>query len=295
MFCAVGKTAPRLIEDLLDYDPRYLERNVQQGGGNLLVDSAPRFEADGNEIYRKSDNDCRHKLMVISSRTNEPKEEPHSATKWTVATYCDDCLWHFDITIDYTTWKSGQTPCRMNDQEHPLHHLQHVESLYYEREPNRFRPSKYKPVHEVHRFGCSQLSCPVEVEIEISKPRLNIDLLAPILDIDQVRARGERAIRQDPARFEGSAAQTPFQALGYLRVYLQNIMSGNPSPPKRIAKRNKKLTLAFDGDCDDLFNYLDFVTTTGEETDVGDSNLVNLFRPLFPVAFIFFIYIQFTI
>lgn len=258
-----------MIEDLLDYDPRHLEGNVHQGGGNLLADSAPRWRGEGHDIHRKSDNDCRHKLMVIQSRTDPVNEEADSSTKCTVATYCHDCLWHFDITIDYTSWRSGQTPCKMNDQEHPLHHLQHVESVYSEREPHRLRASKYKPIHELHRFACSQLSCPVQIEIEISKPRLDIDILAPILDIDQVRARGERAIREDPTRFEGASAQTPFQALGYLRTYLQNVMSGIPNPPKRIAKRNKKLTIAFGGDCDDLFKYLDFVTTTGEESDVG--------------------------
>ncbi|CAG8954152.1 hypothetical protein HYFRA_00005771 [Hymenoscyphus fraxineus] len=257
-----GKTAPRLIEDLLDYDPRYLERQ----GGHLLADPPPQWKGDGHAIFRKDENDCRHKLMLLSSRSNTPKsasEDADPTTKWVVATYCDECLWHFDITVDYTSWKNGHTPCKMNDQEHPLHHLQHVESMYSKKDLDQ-----ENSITEIHQFACSQLSCPVEVKVEISKPRLRMELLAPLLDSVKVRARGEREIRQDPERFEGTSPANPFQALGYLKTYIQHAIDGDPSVArKRINKRNKKFALCFDAECDELFNYLGFTTTQEDDTN----------------------------
>jgi hypothetical protein len=58
-----GKTAPRLIKDLQDYDPRYLPQNVR----NLLVDPAPIYK--GTSILRKGVRDCRHVLMRKDEQT----------------------------------------------------------------------------------------------------------------------------------------------------------------------------------------------------------------------------------
>ncbi|KAF4637933.1 hypothetical protein G7Y89_g166 [Cudoniella acicularis] len=272
-----GKTAPRLINDLLDYDPKYRE---QRGGKNILADVAQRFRTVATP--RKRPTDCRHALMKIVPNTVAPvsdDEQPNGDTKYVVSTFCQRCRYHFDITVDFTRWKDHQTPCKLSDPENPMHHLQLVESIYTKDQPDRLQASKYNPTLELHLFSCSRKTCPVQVDIKISAPRLIRSMLGPIMDNTKLHARGAKEIQKDPQRYTGLQPVTAAVALGYLKTYLADARAARNQPgPKRIAKRNKKYALAFGTECDTLFEYLDFKTIK-EDTQEPDEEPAYFWRP----------------
>lgn len=266
-----GKTAPRLITDLLDYDPR--RRN---DGRNLLVDPAPRFR-DRQLPPRTGVNDCRHTLMRKDTQTISPisnDEQPDMSTKYIVASYCSKCLYHFHITVDFIRRRGRQSPCAFGGPN-LMHHLRLVESVDPEKYKERYGRDKYNTLTEAHRFVCSVEVCPVVVEINISPPRFGKDLLSLISDPAKVNRRGQKVIREDPERYEEMLPMLPTEIMSVLRQYLNDALTKAPNELKRIAKRNKKFLLAFSDECDSLFEYLDFTTVRqdGPTPDVSVSNL----------------------
>lgn len=263
-----GKTAPRLINDLLDYDPSRLKQN----GRNLLADDAPQYR--GKKLLRMGYQDCHHTLMKKVERTNAPvskDEQPDGTTKYVVATYCSSCRYHFDITVDFRRGQGLQSPCTLSDNENPLHHLRLRDSTNREEYEERNGVSKYRTITEAHRWECSGTTCPVIVSIKISPPRLGKKLLAPVTDPKLVNARGRRVIQEEPERFVGHTPINPWQALTNLRTYLKDAKEAqDPGKLKKIAKRNKRLLLGFADECDSLFEYLDFkvVEEHGSDPDV---------------------------
>jgi ubiquitin carboxyl-terminal hydrolase 25 len=255
---ATGKTAPRLINDLLDHDPRYSSKH----GRNLLVDPAPRYR--GTQLPpRKSKLDCRHTLMKKEHQTNAPlstDEHPDESTEYKVAAYCSTCQYHFDITIDFWPRKDRQTPCNLSDEFNPLHHLRLVKSTNSREHIEKHGVNKYYPLTEAHRFVCSGAKCPLVVDIRISPPRLSNGILSDILDTAKLEARGRREIKNDPDRYQGLSPIKPVQALGFLRQYLYDAKGAKSRTElKKIARRNKKYMLTFADECDELFEYLDFI------------------------------------
>jgi ubiquitin carboxyl-terminal hydrolase 25/28 len=271
-----GKTAPRLINDLLDYDPS----RPKQNGRNLLTGDAPQYR--GKNLLRKGYQDCHHTLMKKVERTIAPvwkDEQPDGSTKYVLATYCSICLYHFDITVDFRRGNDGQAPCNLSDNENPLHHLRLVDSTNSEEYEQRHGSSKYNTLTEAHRWVCSGATCPVVVSIKISPPRLAKELLSPVTNPKKVNARGRRVIQEEPDRFVGLMPIGPQQALTNLRTYLRDAKEvQDPDKLKKIAKRNKRLLLGFADECDSLFKYLDFtvVEEHGSDPDVVRSPPMHL-------------------
>jgi ubiquitin carboxyl-terminal hydrolase 25/28 len=275
-----GKTAPRLINDLHDYDPRCLAQN----GRNLLADPAPRFK--GVAIIRKGVGDCRHVLMRKDTQTNAPisnDDRPGVDQEYVVSTYCSKCRYHFKITMDYFKKHDSQVPCNLADEANPMHHLHLVESVNAKDHNEKYGRNKYDSLTEAHRFVCSSPTCPLEVEIRISPPRLSKRRLAAILDAAKVDARGRKEIHNDPIRLEGKVPVSPLQALHFLRTYLNDAKSAaNTTEQRRIAKRNKSYMLAFADECDPIFEYLDFTPFEAESSDADVSFRVVARDILYP-------------
>ncbi len=266
-----GKTAPRLINDLLDHDPRHSGRQSR----NLLVDPAPRYRGVGSLPPRKGKLECRHTLMRKDNQTTSPRstdEQPDGSTEYTVAAYCSTCLHHFEVIANFRKREERKNPCKLSDDSNPLHHLRLVGTRGSPEHEKKDSSSKYKPLIEAHTFVCSGRQCPLVVDIKISAPRLSNHLLSYVLDAAKLEARGRREIKNDPDRYQGLFPQKPVQALGYLRKYLMDAKEAKkPTELKKIARRNKKYMLTFADECDELFKYLDFdaVTETSPEPEVS--------------------------
>jgi ubiquitin carboxyl-terminal hydrolase 25/28 len=254
-----GKTAPRLINDLLDHDPRHSARQSR----NLLVDPAPRYRGVGSLPPRKGKSECRHTLMRKDNQTTAPRstdEQPDGSTEYKVAAYCSTCFHHFEVTANFWKRKERKNPCKLSDDSNPLHHLRLVEPRASQEHEKIDGSTKHEPLVEAHTFVCSGRQCPLVVDIKISAPRLSNHLLSYVLDTAKLEARGRREIKNDPDRYQGLLPQKPVQALGYLRQYLMDAKAAKkPTELKKIARRNKKYMLTFADECDELFIYLGFV------------------------------------
>ncbi|KAG0647102.1 Ubiquitin-specific-processing protease 2 [Hyphodiscus hymeniophilus] len=269
----VGKTAPRLITDLLDHDPLTPKKN----GRNILAKAAPQFR--GKTLPpRTGIHDCRHVLMKKLERTTAPvsqDQQPDTSTRYIIAAYCAECGCHFDISMDFRSRDGRQTPCRLSDPDNPMHHLRPVayaDGKEYEDKLGGY--NKYDTILEAHCFECSGVACPLVVNIKISPPRLGPKLLSLIADPKKVYARGKKVIEEEPLRFEGHKPIAPYQVLDNLRTYLKDARQAQQDPEKlkKIAKRNKRLLLGFADECDSLFEYLDFkvVTEPGPDPSVDE-------------------------
>ena len=259
-----GKTAPRLIEDLREYDPRY---QAKKSGRNLLSQPAPIFRPGVPLPLRREQKDCIHSLVKKDEQTDDLPDLIDETKCYTIATWCRKCKWHFHIKVDYSGRKAGQGVCNISDRNNLLHHLQLVES--------KDKPSS--GIHtflafEAHRFVCSSTSCPLVVNIEIFPPRLTPALLTPISDNTKLRLRGYRVINDDPERFASSEPVSVTQAYLFLLSYLKDgftaYLTQDPKDFKRITKRNKKFCLAFGQECDQIFKYLGFLETEDNKSDV---------------------------
>ncbi len=249
-----GKTAPRLINDLLDHDPRYKLKD----GRNILADPAPIYRTGaGNAVARKHPFACRHQLMAKDGRIIAPAsntERPNTSTKYVINAFCSDCSYHFEISVKF--WKTGnaQSPCQLSDELNPLHHFRRIESAYEDELRREFGDNKYLTPLERHRFECSGAKCPTTLEIKIFSPRLSESLLKLVTDPKLVYERSKHEIANDPVRFEKQSPLEIIQVIGYLRQYLVDAKSGKgQSGRKRIAKRNKKYVLAFSDKCESIF------------------------------------------
>ncbi|PQE32454.1 ubiquitin carboxyl-terminal hydrolase protein [Rutstroemia sp. NJR-2017a WRK4] len=252
-----GKSAPRWIRDLLDYDPRH----AVNSGKNLLIDPAPQFRPVGHPL-RKGPLDCQHTLVRKDSQSTcpTPNVQPDPTTRYEIASHCSICRHHFLITVDYRAWQDGQTPCNLQDPNNPLHHLRPLESKI----PNGTE-DKYNEFLEAHRFACTGATCPVIVEAKIIPPRISKDMLDLVTDHQRVIARGEKVIQAEPERFEGWRPLLPIQVLGNLRTYLQDAKVDKAK--RKIDARNKKFILGLGNDCEGLVKHLDFLPVWEESSE----------------------------
>ncbi|TAQ87337.1 hypothetical protein B7494_g4308 [Chlorociboria aeruginascens] len=280
-----GKTSPRLILDLLEYDARYLQKN----GKNLLADPAPQFRGS-NLPPRTGVMDCRHTLIRKDEQTHAPGvgEEPDKFAKYVVASYCPKCRHHFSIIVNFSPQNDvQQSPCRLSDVGNPMHHLQLIKST----NAGEHLADKYNNLLEAHQFACSAVQCPVTVEIKISPPRLYKEVVSLLTDPAKVDARGRRAISLEPERYKGRDPYRPVQVLLNLRKYLTDAKAGaqDPSQNKRIAARNKGFVLAFADEFNGFFEYLDFKSVREDSGDPLEEPAFYWYLPIITSQNEFFI------
>jgi ubiquitin carboxyl-terminal hydrolase 25/28 len=256
LFCS-GKTAPRLIRDLLEYDAK----RAWPEGKNLLTDPPPIWRDNGKlHPLRTKPNDCKHKLWRKDDRFLPPVGKiPTLNSKFLASSYCSRCFYHFDLLIDFTKRPDRGTPCRLGSDV-PLHHFR-----YCSTKKRTEDVSKYDNFKEIHTFACSNLNCPAVLDIRITPPRLGKGFLSNICDAATVHARGLKAVANDPERLADSQPLSPGDVLIVLRTYLNDALAAKAK--KRINDRNKKWLLAFGTDCDDLFEYLDFTVEVEDNQD----------------------------
>ncbi|KFY26487.1 hypothetical protein V493_04054 [Pseudogymnoascus sp. VKM F-4281 (FW-2241)] len=250
-----GKTGPRLLEDLLDYDCSLPRTN----GSNVLIDPAPIYKQNKSYPPRTYPNDCHHFLYRKDWQTSIPPfdKKPTTQTQCISASYCSFCLHHFDVVVDYTRQPGKNIPCRAGTS-HPLHHFQYVGSEFQTQEELKSPENKYDNHKEQHAFKCSAFSCPATVTIRISPPRLSRSQSALLLDPRKVYARGAKVIEEDPDRYGESRPSLPCEVLAVIRTYLTHALTNAPGESKRIAARNKRFLLAFGYECKELLEYLGF-------------------------------------
>lgn len=251
-----GKTTPRLVADLIDYDPQRAAKNRR----NLLADPAEWYRLKNLPPLRRGDLDCKHSLFRKDSQTRPPAsddEVPGPESEYVVAAYCSNCKHHFEICINFKNAFDARSICGRG-RPNPLHHLILEASTGPEAHKQKHGDSKYSNITEAHTFVCSSAECRAEVTIKISPPRLGRKLLALIEDTRKVDIRGRTVIAGNPERYADQRPMSPAAILGVLIQYLRDAKAKDPNEVKKIAIRNKKFTICFADECDSLFEHLDF-------------------------------------
>ncbi|KAL2356052.1 hypothetical protein BJ546DRAFT_969739 [Cryomyces antarcticus] len=264
-----GKTAPRLLLDLVRYDPR---RSVR--GHNVLTDPPPQFEENRVPPATIAKGSCRHALMIKNTQSLTPPldSRPDNTTIYKVASFCQDCRCHVDLVVDFQNdpWKAGPCP----NEDFPLHHLLHVPQHAQDR---MVISEPLIPNSEAleHAFRCSAPSCPAYVTIRLRPPRLRPEHVKLLTDKTLLQARFDAAISADPSR-EGLRLASPSEALNILRRFILDSLDPKSGRVKFPA-RNKRFITAFGTDCDELLDGLGF-SYIGPENKGGEGAW-NLPRP----------------
>ena len=100
--------------------------------------------------------------------------------------------------------------------------------------------------------------CQAKVAISLRPPQLTPEWTTQLTDRYVIKTRAEKAMAEDPAKFEGIATPTPSTVLDNLGAYIRNALY-DPEHSKRIKRENKKFATCFGDACTELLEYLGFV------------------------------------
>lgn len=254
----IGKTAPRLAEDLTLYDldhPGY--------GRNLLSAVPPVFDRDhvGPQDYLSPDG-CRHNFVTKTDQTflakGDGQRRPGTSSK--VSAVCTKCRGHLQVVVNHTRQFANSTLT----QDH-IHHLNY-RSGRQKHALSAEEITEQGQVAETYHYDCSHPLCTAMVSLRILSPLLTPEHVQLLTDPEVIRKRAEEAIATSPDRLEGMAIPQPITVLDNLRLYLANALR-NDERNKAIHANNKRFMLSYGASgspCKRLLEFLGF-----ENREVG--------------------------
>lgn len=251
-----GKTAPRLLSDLYDYDPRYLTPTAY----NILTSLPYYDEQEPRSLPTPpTGKSCKHNWSLKRNQSNLPGNgyKADSSTVWKIAMYCSVCRSHLDLLIDFQEGSPFSEPCPTGSR--PLHHFIRRPELSKPRQHGFLAPDPvtgFPWVDEQH-FQCSAAECSARLVIYFKPPRLVPDWVKQLTDKFMIKTRAEKAMAEEPKRFEGHAVPLPVNVLSNLRVYIWNAIQ-TPEKSRKIPGHNKQFLLSLGESCADLLEYVGF-------------------------------------
>lgn len=251
--CDTGKTAPRLAQDIHDYDPSY----PPSTGRNLLCDVPPVYHEhyDGPKDFISPDA-CRHNYVRKDMQSFLPQpEQRRSGTSSKLAAVCTKCRTHLQMVVNYAGGL-GQTSQNLSG---------HVHHFIYKSGKQRdgVLPVDITPkgqTVESFQYECSYLSCAATASIRVLSPVLTDDLVRLLIDTDVLAQRADEAIAAHAERMEGIARPLPINVLTNLRIYISNALK-DPQRSKSISAVNKRFMACFGVEgrpCAELLEFLGF-------------------------------------
>ncbi|GMG02374.1 unnamed protein product [Aspergillus oryzae] len=248
-----GKTAPRLVQDIYEYDPAHPPAT----GRNLLADVPPVFpEYYNGPLEHISSAACRHNFVSKPAQSYVPQsEQGNTGASTKVSAVCLMCRYHLQVEVSSTPG-IGQPSTRFSD---------HVHHLVYKSGKHRggAAPEEVSPkgqMLEMFHYECSYLSCSVAVSLRFASPVLNDDRVRLLADPEVLRQRANEAFAAHPDRLEGVAPPTPINVLLNLRTYISNALLDSQQS-KSISAVNKRFMTCFGVEgkpCKDLLEFLGF-------------------------------------
>jgi ubiquitin carboxyl-terminal hydrolase 25/28 len=275
--CA-GKTAPRLLQDLLTYDPRYEERARR----NLLTSPPPQYDGKGPKLPAVPARNCRHNLFTKHEQSQLPVvvgEDAGLEPIYKVASYCTKCRWNVDVVVDHTKDTAENKPCGEGNTEYALHHF------CYSGDDDDSDGTNGLNAHlrpRTYTFYCSAQACPVTVVISFKPPCFSDHDIETMTNQAQLRRRWEAAKQLAGDRADAAMARR-VDAPDYLNTYLQDSL--NPTKGKaRIPLLNKKFLKTFGRDCDSILQNLGFESKQEYDSDGAMSTVWYLPKPEEPTS-----------
>lgn len=254
-----GKTAPRLVQDVQDYDPAHPPGT----GRNLLSDVPPVYPEhyNGPQDFISS-LACRHQYARKEMQTflSQPDQRRNTGTPSRVSAMCTKCRTHLQVVVNYAgaIGQSGQ-----NLSGH-IHHFVYKSG----RQRGGASPVEVTPkgqVAESFHYECSYLSCSAAASIRVLSPVLADDRVRLLTDVDLLAERTDAAIAAYPERMEGIARPPPINVLANLRIYITNAIR-DVQHSKSISAVNKRFMACFGVEgrpCGELLEFLGFTFKVG--------------------------------
>jgi len=256
---SAGKTAPRLLQDLLSYDPRFEDRAKR----NLLTSPPPLWDPNAERTAAVPRRNCRHAFLTKEEQSQLPSsgEEPRLAAVYKLAAYCSRCRYHFLLQVDYHGDGQRNAICQSHSREFPLHHF------LFQGEGG----------HGTFAFACSAPPCPAALTIQVTPPRLTEDDVNTLTNRAVLRRRWEAAKVLAGERADPNMAR-PVDAPDFLNTYLQDSL--NPQKGKaRIPLLNRKFLKTFGRDCDGILKKLGFTNAVENDEDDSPAHVWYLPKP----------------
>lgn len=252
----LGKTAPRLLQDLYVYDPR-----KQPSTGFNILAQIPFHDEEKEQLpLSVGRGSCKHQWSIKSNQCSLPENgyEADFTTLWIIAAYCAVCRSHLELSLDFREGNNDSIPCPTKDR--PLHHFVHRPELSKSRQPGTALPQQYDGFAWVDTqvFQCSCFGCPAKLTIRFKPPRLLSEWVSQLTDQMTIKNRAGKAIASDPARFEGHSVPQPIEVLYNTRTYIYNAMYEHEKSGKKIKSENKKWMLNLGDSCVDMLEYIGF-------------------------------------
>lgn len=248
----LGKTAPRLLQDLLLYDPR----KPPPSGFNILTDIPVHDEEQGSQLPPPplvGKGSCSHEWSLKPNQCSAPedgdKSDPRRA--YLLAAYCAVCRSHLDLMLEV---RKGGCPAEGWAFHHFLHRPELSEGWKAEA---TFPNNNVFEWTDSQTFQCSSPACKSRLDIRFKPPRLLQEWVDLLNDKTIIKTRAEGVIAADPTRFEGFAIPPRVDVLLHSKHYLTNPLY-NPEKSKKIQGHNKRFLLSMGESCADILNYFGF-------------------------------------
>lgn len=258
-----GKTAPRLLQDFLRYDPS----RPPASGYNILVDPPLQYEKGMNLPSLVAFDRCRHAWAMKYNQSRLPvqnrKPSPHMV--YIVSAYCTECRSHLDLEMGFEGSKDHTLPCPNDDW--PLHHFLHIPKLSYTRQLSKY-------VNDCQTFQCSSPRCSARLTIRIRPPRLTPEWVDLLSDPNTIRMRAERAVAENSERLEGHKIPSPSDVLNTLCQYIDNALK--KEEVKTIQGNNKKFLLCLGEPCAEILQFLGFKRLVSIERQIQITTLTDV-------------------
>ncbi|KAI9888630.1 MAG: ubiquitin-specific protease ubp2 [Vezdaea aestivalis] len=250
-----GKTAPRLIKDLLCYDPLHPRNppSTDSPNYNVLRDPPPEHQDGLPPKHRLPADACHHCFTIkpTQSQLRQTTADPTPQSLDRIAVVCQECRLHVDILIDYKRPLDGSfSPCPcMNGIFFPVHHLCIVSSAPYDDTYGHTPADQYV-------FHCSSSTCAVRVIVTVKQPRISPRHVKLLTDPFCVRNRDRQARQKDPTRFAETPLTTPSSVVRTLAAYLENAYANGPAAKRTVNADNKRFAPTLGGDAAPILQFL---------------------------------------
>ncbi|KAF3490497.1 ubiquitin-specific protease [Arthroderma uncinatum] len=244
----LGKTAPRLIQDVLCYDPASPSRPKF----NPLKDLPAIFYDEATYVDQADPDGCPHRYITKPHQSVLPSTEKQRVpgARYKVSSICQKCRLHLELGIVF----KNQLACGTGS----LHHLTYSHKESTDRLRNSFQ-TKGQPL-EVYVYTCAHTGCSASVHLKLSAPLLTPDWVDLLTNEDTLKQRVDDALALEPERLEGIGRPLPLTVLTHLKTYIDNALH-DEQRNRSINLANKKFTVCFGSGgepCKPLFEYLGF-------------------------------------